>query len=194
MTLAEDVARKLLLATSLPDEKVFFEKTIPMNTVVDYYRIACNVLFVCEKCGTCCTTGNPIRLREEDIKRISKHLKIPLNKAVKKYTIPDPNRQGTLNFKNILPCKFYDPALCTCKIYMARPWSCRIFPFIGIYGSDKEVKVHEACKGSVKSVKALTDAIEKIRFETDSNASKTPQLEMVKLAKQWFKDALNSVI
>lgn len=185
-----EVALMLLQATSLPDESVFMDRTAAVNTVVDYYRIACHVLFICERCGTCCTTGDPIRLKHDDVERIARRLKIPLGKAVKKYTIPDPDRPGVLDFKKILPCKFYDSVTGGCKIYDARPWSCRIFPFIGIYGSEHQVKVHESCPGSVKAVNMLTGALEEIR----SDPAFTPSFdkETVKIAKQRFKDVLGA--
>jgi Fe-S-cluster containining protein len=191
MTFSREVAVKLHQATSLPDESTFSDRTLPMNTVIDYYRIACHVLFVCERCGTCCTTGDPIRLSQEDISRIARHLKIPLSKAIKKFTIPDPARSGVLNLKKVLPCKFCDPILLSCKIYAARPWSCRIFPFIGIYGTKDQIKVHESCPGSIKAVKALTDAVEEIR--SDPNFPPSFDLVTVKRAKQWFKDVLNTI-
>lgn len=191
MNHSRDVALMLLQATSLPDESVFLDRIVTVNTVVDYYRIACHVLFVCERCGTCCTTGDPIRLRQDDIARIARHLKIPLGKAVKKFTIPDPDRPGVLDFKKILPCKFYDPFARGCKIYDARPWSCRIFPFIGIYGSEDRVLVHESCPGSIKAVKMLTEAVEELR--SDPAFSTSFDEEMVKRAKQWFKDVLDTV-
>lgn len=191
MTLPRDVARMLLQATSLPDDKVFLDRAVPINTVIDYYRIACHVLFACERCGTCCTTGDPIRLRQDDIARIARHLKIPLGKAVKKFTVPDPDRPGVMDFKKILPCKFYDPVKRGCKIYDARPWSCRIFPFIGIYGSEDHVKVHDSCTGSVKAVKMLTEAVEELRSDPDFSPSFSE--ETVKIAKQWFKDVLDTV-
>jgi Fe-S-cluster containining protein len=191
MILPRDVALMLLQATSLSDESVFLDRTVTLNTVVDYYRIACHVLFVCERCGTCCTTGDPIRLRQDDVARIAKHLKIPLGKAVKKFTIPDPDRPDVLNFKKILPCKFYDPFERGCKIYDARPWSCRIFPFIGIYGSEDHIKVHESCPGSVKAMKILTEAVEELRSDPDFSPSFDQ--EAAKIAKQCFKDILDTV-
>lgn len=191
MTLPREVALKLLQATSLPDESVFMDQTVPVNTVVDYYRIACHVLFVCERCGNCCTTGDPIRLRQDDIARIARQLKIPPNKATKKFTVPDPDRPGVLDFKKILPCKFYDHAKRGCKIYDARPWSCRIFPFVGIYGSEDRVLVHESCPGSVKAVKTLTEAVEALR--SDPAFSPSFDKGLAKQAKQWFKDQLSAV-
>jgi Fe-S-cluster containining protein len=186
-----EVAIKLLQATSLADERVFLDRNVPMNTIIDYYRIACHILFVCEMCGTCCITGDPIRLRQEDISQIARHIKIPVGKAIAKYTIPDPEKAGVLNFKKILPCKFFDPVQRGCKIYTARPWSCRIFPFIGIYGSENHVKVHGSCPGSVKAVKTLTEAIEEVR--SDASFSQSFDLTTVKSAKKWFKDALSAV-
>jgi Fe-S-cluster containining protein len=191
LTSPEEVAIKLLQATSMPDDSVFPDRTAPMNTVIDYYRIACHVLFICERCGICCTTGDPIRLRHDDLARIAKHLKIPPGKAIKRLTVPDPDRPGVLNFKKILPCKFYDPVQHGCKIYDARPWSCRIFPFIGIYGSEDHVKVHESCPGSVKVVNMLIEAVEEVR--SDPAFSPSFDQEMVMRAKQWFKEVLKCV-
>lgn len=192
MTSTREAAIKLLQATSLSDESVFLNQTIPMNTLVDYYRIACHILFVCERCGTCCIIGNPIRLSREDISRIGKYLKIPLNKAIKKLTIPDPARPGVQNFKKVNPCKFYDPVQKGCKIYDARPWSCRIFPFVGIYGSDDQIKVHESCPGSVKAVKMLTEAVEELR--SDPGFPRSFDIDIVKEAKQYFKDVLSTIL
>lgn len=191
VTFPIEVAIKLLEATSVPDECVLLNKAIPINTLIDYYRLACHVLFVCERCGTCCAIGNPIRLSQEDISRIARHLKIPLNKAIKKLTIPDPARPGVLNFKKINPCKFYDPVQKGCKIYDARPWSCRIFPFIGIYGSEDYIKIHESCPGSAKAIKTLTDTVEELR--SNSELSLFFDLETVKRAKQYFKDVLTTI-
>jgi Fe-S-cluster containining protein len=94
-----------------------------------------------------------------------------MNKAIKKYTVPDPDKPGALDFKHILPCKFYDASARGCKIYPARPWSCRIFPFLGVYGSEDQVKVHESCPGSVETMKILTAALEEARHDPALSAS-----------------------
>ena len=191
MNLPREVAIKLMEATSLPDEDLFLNKATPMNTLIDYYRIACHIIFICERCGICCTTSNPIRLSQDDISRIARHFRIPLNKAIKKFAIPDSDRPGVLKFKKIAPCKFYDPMKDGCKIYAARPWSCRIFPFLGIYGSEDQIKVHENCRGSVKAVRKLTDAVEELR--SNSEFPRTLDLERIKKAKQYFKDVLTTI-
>jgi hypothetical protein len=93
MTDAKEIATLLLKAIALPDEQVFPGLNVPKYSTVDYYRMACTMLFRCQRCGNCCTTGDPIRLRPEDTAALAKHLKIPLQKVLKKYTRPDPNRR-----------------------------------------------------------------------------------------------------
>jgi Fe-S-cluster containining protein len=187
----KEIAIALLKATALPDEQVFPEIAAPKYTTIDYYRMACHLLFECQRCGNCCTTGDPIRLRPEDAALLAKHLKIPLSKAIKKYTIPDPDKPGSLDFKHIRPCKFYDPEAKGCKIYAARPWSCRIFPFLGIYGSEDSVKVNESCPGSVQTMMVLTAALEEVHL--DPIYSYALDTQEIKRAKQLFRAALESV-
>jgi len=187
----KNVALQLLIATSLPDGQVFRELDAPRYTTVDYYRMACHMIFICQRCGHCCTTGDPIRLKPEDIAAIAKSLKIPLNKALKKYTVPDPEKPGVLNFKHILPCKFYDLSAKGCKIYSVRPWSCRIFPFLGIYGSEDRVVVNELCLGSVETMKILKDAIESVKEDALMSDANYP--EKVRSAKVFLREALNSI-
>ncbi|MCK9566195.1 MAG: YkgJ family cysteine cluster protein [Methanothrix sp.] len=187
----KNVALQLLCATSLSDREVFRDLNAPRYTTVDYYRMACHMIFECHRCGHCCTTGNPIRLRPDDLAAIAKSLKIPLQKALKKYAIPDPEKAGVLDFKHILPCKFYDSSAKGCKIYNARPWSCRIFPFLGIYGSEDKVLVNELCPGSVETMNVLKEAIENI--EKDANMYDADSPEKVRRAKVFLREALNSI-
>ena len=187
----KEIALLLLKATMLPDEQIFKEFDAPKYTSVDYVRMSCHILFKCQRCGTCCTTGDPIRLRQEDLALLAKHLKIPLSRALKKYTIPDPDRPGVLDFKHILPCKFYDMGGKGCKIYEARPWSCRIFPFLGIYGSLDQVKVNESCPGSVETMKIFMEAVEEAR--KDQLDSPPFDTEEVRRAKEMLRNALDSI-
>lgn len=185
------VARMLLVATTLPDRQVFTEMNRALYTTVDYYRMACHLIFRCHRCGTCCTTGDPIRLKPEDASVIARHLKIPLNKAIKKLTIPDPDKPGALDFKHILPCKFYDKEAGGCRIYAARPWSCRIFPFLGVYGSEDQVVVNESCPGSVETMKILTKMLEEARSGQMDHPPYDPK--EVKRAKEFLRQALDLV-
>ncbi len=188
-----DLAIALLQATSLSDEEAFTDTPMQMPglTVVDYHRIACRIIFECERCGTCCTTGDPIRLKREDASNLARHLKIPQSKFIKKYTIPDPKGADALAFKKTVPCKFFDSQEKACKVYAARPWSCRIFPFLGIYGSEGAVKVHESCPGSVKAMKALEEALEEIRSSPEFCQSK--DLDEIRRAKAWFSSCLDQL-
>lgn len=182
------IAIMLLKATALPDEQVFKELAAPKYTTVDYYRMACHMLFECQRCGKCCTTGDPIRLRPKDVAALAKHLKIPLNRAIKKYTIPDPDKPGALDFKHTKPCKFYDDI--GCKIYAARPWSCRIFPFLGIYGSEEQVIVNKSCPGSLKTMEILTTALQEVQAKM---AFAAPELEEVRRNKKLLRAVLECV-
>lgn len=187
----KQIAIILLKATALPDEKIYTELSAPKYTTVDYYRMACHLIFQCHRCGTCCTIGDPIRLKMDDAAILAKHFKIPLNKAIKKYTIPDPINPEVLNFKHIRPCKFFDCAAIGCKIYAARPWSCRIFPFLGIYGSENQVKVNESCPGSVETMKILTRYLEDLR--QDEKTRSHLDLIEIKKAKATLRKALDSI-
>jgi len=186
----KEVAVLLLKATMLPDGEVFPRFDQPKYTPIDYTRMACHILFRCNRCGTCCTTGNPIRLRPEDAAQLAKHLKIPLNKALKKYTIPDPKKPGVLDFKHILPCKFYDRLAGGCKVYSARPWSCRIFPFLGVYGSSDQVVVNPSCPGSVETMEILTRAMEEVREELEGYS---PSTEEIRRSKEHLKKVLDEL-
>jgi uncharacterized protein len=187
----KNVALQLLNAISLPDGQIFRDLDAPRYTTVDYFRMACHMIFACHRCGHCCTTGDPIRLKPEDLAAIARSLKIPLNKALKKYTIQDPEKSGVLKFKHILPCKFCDLSTMGCKIYDIRPWSCRIFPFLGIYGSEDRVVVNELCPGSVETMKILKEAIETVREDAMMSDANDP--EKVRGAKVFLREALNLI-
>lgn len=185
------IALQLIKATALSDREIFTELDFVRYTTIDYYRMACHLIFRCSRCGNCCKTGDPIRLRASDAAAIARHLKVPLNKFMKKYAISDPDRPEVLDFKHILPCKFYDRTAAGCKIYSVRPWSCRIFPFLGIYGSEDRVVVNESCSGSVEAMRALTAALEELRLEKP--CAEAFQTEEIKKAKLFLRHALDLV-
>jgi len=186
----KEIALLLFRAMMLPDGEVFPQLDQPKYTAADYSRMACHILFRCQRCGTCCTAGDPIRLRPEDAAQLAKHLKIPLNKFLKKYTIPDPKKPGVLNFKHILPCKFYDRLAGGCKVYSARPWSCRIFPFLGVYGSSDQVVVNPSCPGSVETMRILTGAMEEVQREQEGYS---PGPEEIKRSKERLRRILDEL-
>ncbi len=77
----------------------------------------------CLKCGNCCKTTPPL-LINEDINRISKHLKISTKNFLEKYVVKD--EDGDLIF-NHTPCIFLGLDN-YCSIYEARPNACREYP------------------------------------------------------------------
>ncbi|HQJ28113.1 MAG TPA: YkgJ family cysteine cluster protein [Methanotrichaceae archaeon] len=179
---ARQVAQMLKTATSLWGDVRAEELSVPAISQADYYRLACHLLFECQRCGTCCRTGDPIRLLPEDAQALSRHLKLPLSRASKKYLSRD---EKSLIFKKVRPCRFFDPSVSGCRIYPARPHSCRIFPFLGVYGGDERVTLHASCPGSVEAVRSLRDAMEGLNEETDP--------EKVRAARRWFDQVLASL-
>lgn len=79
----------------------------------------------CLKCANCCKTANPT-LFQDDIERISKHLKISTEEMEHAYLVPEENKVNTWEM-NTKPCPFLDKEnLCT--IYEVRPFACKDFP------------------------------------------------------------------
>lgn len=194
MTSPLEIAGRLLQATALSGDIRLADPTLPGFTSVDYHRIACHLLFRCHRCGTCCTTGDPIKLRQEDLVQIARHLKIPVNRASRKLTVSlsgSEQNKPVLGFKKVRPCKFFDPVARGCKIYSVRPWSCRIFPFLGIYGSEDQVLVHKSCPGSVEAMEVLTAALEEVRSSPEHVPTEDPQVVMA--ARRWFNEQLGSL-
>lgn len=189
MTSPREIAIKLIEATSMLGDPRAEDPLVPTLSEADYYRIACHMLFVCKRCGTCCTTGDPIKLREDDVRRIARYLGVTPSRAMKRYVVRRVSESGKvfLAMKQTRPCRFYDPSTKGCRIYEARPWSCRIFPFLGIYGSEDSVKVHTSCPGSIEAVRLLTEALSELH---ESGYRSTEDPDAVRRARRWFDEAL----
>jgi len=93
----------------------------------------------CLECANCCKT-TPAILKGSDIKRISKHLKIPPKIFRRKYVLEDIN--GELSFQKI-PCVFLK-ADNRCEIYEVRPESCRDYPHTGSGSFLRRIELHKA--------------------------------------------------
>ncbi|MEW6070499.1 MAG: YkgJ family cysteine cluster protein, partial [Candidatus Thermoplasmatota archaeon] len=78
----------------------------------------------CTTCGNCCKVLS-VKLTEEDIQKIAKHLKISEDKFIKKYVTK--NNEGKCEFK-YKPCIFLENNKCT--IREVRPQECREFPHL----------------------------------------------------------------
>jgi hypothetical protein len=188
-----DLAIALLQATSLSDEEAFRGSPMQMPglTIVDYHRIACRIIFECERCGTCCTTGDPIRLKHEDASNLARHLKIPQSKFIKKYTIPDPKGADALAFKKTVPCKFFDTqgesvqGLCSQALVLqdlSFSWHIRV------RGRSQGPRVlPRVCQ----AMKALEEALEEIRSSPEFCQSK--DLDEIRRAKAWFSSCLDQL-
>jgi Fe-S-cluster containining protein len=184
------ISIKLLQAISIPDSSIFFDLAKPKYKSIDYYRIASHILFNCKRCGNCCATSYPIKLNYEDIVRIAKYQKIPLNKVIKKYAKPDPEKIGIWEFKHVKPCKFYDAKIKACRIYLERPWSCRIFPFLGIYGTEDTISINKSCPGSIETARILTEALRQVSSEMFNFACSNDE---ARKAKEWLRASLEGI-
>jgi len=78
----------------------------------------------CTKCANCCKKIPP-DLKADDIRRISRHIKMSESEFIETYLTR--NDDGERVF-NRVPCPFLDQNKCT--IYDIRPESCRSFPHL----------------------------------------------------------------
>lgn len=77
----------------------------------------------CLHCANCCKT-TPALLSNEDINRISKHLKISAKDFISRYVIKDDDEDSVLNKT---PCTFLGTDN-KCSIYAVRPFACKDYP------------------------------------------------------------------
>lgn len=77
----------------------------------------------CLACANCCKT-TPALLSNEDINRISKHLKLNTKDFIIQYTRKDNDGDTVLK---TTPCVFLDIDN-KCKIYEIRPFACKDYP------------------------------------------------------------------
>lgn len=84
----------------------------------------------CRHCGICCHPRVLI-IEADDIQRIADFYSISFEKAKRKYSVPHPSEIGSRILKShSFRCRFFNPATKRCKIYRARPYNCRVFPFL----------------------------------------------------------------
>lgn len=77
----------------------------------------------CLTCANCCKTTGPL-FTQNDIQRISKHLRIKPQQFIDRYLQVDEDEDFVLQ---TLPCSFLD-AENYCLIYDVRPKACREYP------------------------------------------------------------------
>jgi len=79
----------------------------------------------CNACANCCREISPV-LKEKDIKRLSRGLKISDDLFEKKYLIKRENNEEYIFNKK--PCPFLSGNLCSAYLY--RPDDCRLYPHL----------------------------------------------------------------
>ncbi|PHI19278.1 zinc/iron-chelating domain-containing protein [Lewinellaceae bacterium SD302] len=77
----------------------------------------------CLSCANCCRTTSPI-VRDVDIDRLARHLRIRPAELVEKYMLLDTEGDYVMNSA---PCPFLG-ADNYCSVYAARPKACREYP------------------------------------------------------------------
>jgi Fe-S-cluster containining protein len=104
------------------------QSSIEIDTLVAELNTVIEPKIDCTQCGNCCKTLM-IQVEEEEIKVLTKNLKISTNKFKKKYI-----EQGGSNrmIMNTIPCHFLSEN--KCSVYEHRFSSCREFPALHISG------------------------------------------------------------
>lgn len=77
----------------------------------------------CLKCANCCKTTSP-GMKERDVERLSKHLKVRPSELIERYMVLDGD--GDYVFTSA-PCPFLGDDN-YCSVYEARPTACREYP------------------------------------------------------------------
>jgi len=84
--------------------------------------------FKCVGCGKCCHC-TPIAITGKDIRVMACKLGMGVKEFKKQYTEVYPGHPGLSHFKQENPCAFLDEHN-RCKIYDARPDTCRFYPLM----------------------------------------------------------------
>lgn len=120
--------------------------------------------FACHQCGNCCTfPGGFVYGSEKEFRRIAKHLDMPFEEFLEKYT-EDIDGFVSLTSPDNGPCVFYDNG---CTVYPVRPSQCSTYPFWSdvLKTPDRWREQAETCQGidkgklwHKKDIKAQLDA------------------------------------
>lgn len=94
-----------------------------LDTIVHQHHAEEFLKINCLDCANCCKTLSPA-IFDNDIRRMSKSLKLTPSVFTLQYLVPDTD--GSYILKNI-PCIFLDSDN-FCKIYNDRPKACREYP------------------------------------------------------------------
>lgn len=95
-------------------------------------------LFVCKRCGNCCTKTTNIVVKQRDIENIAKATRKTKNEVLEKYIKEE---DGKFYFKNDRPCVFWEEKRHKCTIYNNKPMICGMFPFASGRPVDKNGQI-----------------------------------------------------
>jgi uncharacterized protein len=94
-----------------------------LNTLINNMHAEAFEIIDCLKCANCCSSISPV-VTDNDISKISKHLRKKPNKVVQEYMLLDNDKDYVMNRT---PCPFLMPDNC-CNIYDSRPLACKGYP------------------------------------------------------------------
>lgn len=101
--------------------------------------------FVCEKCGWCCQLSGYVRVTEEEIDQIARHLGLAPEQLRDRYTQTMPWDKGTavilVDHPGTTRCIFLDEDN-RCRVHAVKPQQCRTFP-----ADWKRAGCHLHCRG-----------------------------------------------
>jgi Fe-S-cluster containining protein len=84
--------------------------------------------FTCTGCGSCCTgASGSVRLSDNDIDRLAKHLRLQPGRFVRQYTRTVRGERRPIDAPGSSECIFLRSK--ACSVYEARPTQCRTFPW-----------------------------------------------------------------
>ena len=86
-----------------------------LNTLINNMHAEAFEIIDCLKCANCCSSISPV-VTDNDISKISKHLRKKPNKVVQEYMLLDNDKDYVMNRT---PCPFLMPDNC-CNIYDSR--------------------------------------------------------------------------
>jgi Fe-S-cluster containining protein len=155
-------------------------KTMKNTKEKKFYEIRCG------RCGTCCIEP-VVPVTDSDVARISKELSVPPQKFIRFYTMDEMDFNEDSEFWVNFPegkmamglkkrnerCIFLSDTI-SCKVYEARPMTCRTFPYMIDFdenGDPESVKKNKIvdCKSSRKGLSPLDQPVSNVRIEMNED-------------------------
>ncbi|MBT3175041.1 MAG: YkgJ family cysteine cluster protein [Lentimicrobiaceae bacterium] len=94
-----------------------------LNKLINNMHAEAFEIIDCLECANCCSSISPA-VTDNDISKISKHLRKKPNKVVQEYMLLDNDKDYVMNRT---PCPFLMLDNC-CSIYDSRPLACKGYP------------------------------------------------------------------